>query len=261
MELWEIREKIDDIDHELLRLFLERMALSREAWQAKEKSGLPARDADREREILARAARYSGPMAPYSEKLFDYIMYLSREYQRNNAAAEELPKDDLRNIVLIGMPGCGKSTVGMCLAELTGRRVISVDNEIERAAGKTIPEIFAESGEAGFRVLEREETAKAASRSGVIIATGGGVVKTPENYGVLSKNGRIYYLRRPIKELEMDGRPLSKSREALELMYLERNPLYMSFADHVIPEGWTPNGAALEIINDFRGSGKNRTNK
>lgn len=252
MELAEIRNKIDGIDREMLRLFLERMALSQEAWQAKEKQGLPARDADREREILYRAAQASGPMAAYSEKLFDYIMYLSREYQRNNAPVPELPENDLRNIVIIGMPGCGKSTVGMRLAELTGRRVISVDNEIERVAGKTIPEIFAQSGEDEFRRLERIETAKAAGMSGVIIATGGGVIKTPENYDSLSKNGRIYYLRRPIAELEMDGRPLSKSREVLEQMYIERNPLYLSFADHVIPEGWTSKGAALDIINDFR---------
>ena len=103
---------------------------------------------------------------------------------------------EMTNLVLIGMPGSGKSTVGAALAALTGREAIDIDARIAEKAGCSIPEIFAKGGEAAFRALEREATAACGALSGKLLLTGGGVVKTPENYAALHQNGRIYQLLR-----------------------------------------------------------------
>ena len=103
-------------------------------------------------------------------------------------------RQGMENIVLIGMPGCGKTTIGKELSELTGRPLIDIDGEIVKAAGCSIEDIFARGGEMEFRQLEWEQTALAGQKSGHIIVTGGGVVKTPGNYPALHQNGRIYHI-------------------------------------------------------------------
>ena len=100
------------------------------------------------------------------------------------------------NIVLIGMPGCGKSIIGKRLAMLLGREWIDIDQEIVRAAGKTIPEIFSEDGEDAFRRLETKCVAAAGAKSGCVISTGGGVVTRAENKDLLRQNGTVVYIRR-----------------------------------------------------------------
>lgn len=155
------------------------------------------------------------------------------------------------NIILIGMPGCGKSTVGKLLAEMSGMLFIDVDIEIEKSAGKVIPKIFAEDGEKQFRRLEAVETSKAGEKNAAVIATGGGVVKLRENYLSLAKNGRIYYIRRPISELAVGGRPLSTDANVLEAMYAERDPLYRKFSDCILDEGMSLIATAEYILNDF----------
>ena len=154
------------------------------------------------------------------------------------------------NIVLIGMPGCGKSTVGAALAALTGREAVDIDAEIERRAGCTIPEIFARGGETEFRALEREATAEAGKRTGCILLTGGGAVKTPENYGALRQNGRIYHLLRDVGALPTDGRPLSQGAD-LAAMWRERKPLYERFRDVVIDNNGPAEETARAIWRDF----------
>ncbi len=136
----------------------------------------------------------------------------------------------MRNIVLIGMPGCGKTTVGTALAKLTGRRFVDCDIELVKRDGRTIPEIFAEDGEEGFRRIESEVTADIAKESGLIIATGGGVVTRERNYDPLHQNSIIVCLKRDLNDLATDGRPLSKSRNLSE-MEKERAPMYARFAD------------------------------
>ncbi len=140
---------------------------------------------------------------------------------------------DKQNIVLIGMPGSGKTTVGRALGALTGREVIDTDEIVERTAGRSIPEIFAESGEDAFRELERGAIRESGMRSGVIICTGGGAVKDPHNLAPLRQNGRIYRLNRSLELLAREGRPLSGGD--LSALADEREPLYTRFADVTIP--------------------------
>ena len=138
-----------------------------------------------------------------------------------------------RNIILIGMPGCGKSTVGRVLAARMGRPLADADALIEKAAGMTIPEIFDAEGEEGFRRRETEALAQLGQASGTVVATGGGCVTRPENYPLLHQNGVIVWLRRDLKKLPTAGRPLSR-QNAVETLYAQRKELYAAFADVVV---------------------------
>jgi shikimate dehydrogenase len=142
----------------------------------------------------------------------------------------------MENIVLIGMPGCGKSTVGQMLAKISGRRFVDADKEIEKTAQKTIPTIFAEDGEEAFRIIETRVLKELGKQSGLVIATGGGCVTREENYPLLHQNSTIYWLQRELGKLPTDGRPLSGN---LEAMYQIRKPLYARFADHIIDNNST----------------------
>lgn len=157
---------------------------------------------------------------------------------------------EMTNLVLIGMPGSGKSAVGAALAALTGREAIDIDARIAEKAGCSIPEIFAKGGEAAFRALEREVTAACGALSGKLLLTGGGVVKTPENYAALHQNGRIYQLLRPMELLPTDGRPLSQGAD-LAAMWAERAPLYERFRDAAIDNSGTVEQTAQAIWRDF----------
>ena len=134
------------------------------------------------------------------------------------------------NIVLVGMPGCGKSTLAKLISERLGREVMDTDSEIVKMAGRSIPEIFAEDGEEYFRDLESVAAQSAGKLVGAVIATGGGIVKREKNYRELHRNGRIVFLHRDIKMLDTDGRPLSQ-RDGVEKLYKERLGLYRRFAD------------------------------
>lgn len=151
-------------------------------------------------------------------------------FQQYNQRILQQLRQQIENIVLIGMPGCGKTTLGKLLAEKLDKKFVDMDLVIEEAAGKTIPEIFAESGEAYFRKLETEAARRLGKEKAQVIATGGGVVLRPENMKALSQNGRIVFIRRPLDELAMEGRPLSKDRPALIQMYETRLPLYEAYS-------------------------------
>ena len=139
-----------------------------------------------------------------------------------------------KNIVLIGMPGCGKSTVGAGLAELTGRPFIDTDAEIVKKEGRPIPEIFSADGEEYFRIAEFAAVAEAGKKTGVIISTGGGAVMREENREALSQNGTVIYLKRDVASLARDGRPLSADGEAVEKLYRQRKKIYETFASFSI---------------------------
>ena len=156
-------------------------------------------------------------------------------------------RSQMENIVLIGMPGCGKSTIGAILSEKTGKKLLDADAEIVKAAGKPIPEIFADSGEPGFRAIETQVLAELGKQSGCIIATGGGCVTKCENFPSLHQNGTIFWIKREIALLPKDGRPLSL-RNNLQKMYEVRKPMYESFADFAIENDGSPEETASKII-------------
>ena len=157
---------------------------------------------------------------------------------------------EMTSIVLIGMPGSGKTTVGEALARLTGREAIDLDARIEEAAGCSIPEIFAAEGESGFRAREAAAAAEAGKRTGVILLTGGGIVKTAANYAALHQNGRIYQLVRDLTLLPTEGRPLSQGAD-LAAMWQERAPLYQRFRDAEIDNSGTVDDTAAAIWREF----------
>ncbi len=154
------------------------------------------------------------------------------------------------NIVLIGMPGSGKSSVGAALAALTGREVVDTDALTARAAEDSIPGIFAERGERGFRILERAAVAEAGLLTGKILVTGGGAVLSGENYAPLHQNGRIYEILRRTEALEREGRPLSESAD-LEAMYRLRRPFYDRFRDAAADNNGSVRECARSIWRDF----------
>ena len=152
----------------------------------------------------------------------------------------------MENIILIGMPGCGKSTVGRLLAENMGKTFVDADEEVVKSCGMDIPAIFASEGEAGFRRRETAVLEALGKGAGLVIATGGGCVTRPENYPLLHQNGTIFWLQRDPEKLPSDGRPLSQATKPEE-MYRIRRPLYERFADHPIGNNTTAEAAAAEI--------------
>ena len=162
-----------------------------------------------------------------------------------------LLRGQMENIVLIGMPGCGKSTVGKRLAQKTGLRFVDMDEEICRLAGTSIPEIFAKHGEEAFRTLETQAAATLGKESGLVIATGGGCVTRAENEPLLRQNGTVFWLRRALYKLPKSGRPLSQAG-SLEEMYRRREPMYRQFADFEIDNDGAAEKTVAEILEKRR---------
>ena len=159
---------------------------------------------------------------------------------------------DKKNIVLIGMPASGKTTVGKILAQKLGREIIDTDDLIVDTTGKCIPDIFRDSGEAEFRRIECDAVAFASAKSAVIISTGGGVILNSENTENLSKNGRIYFIDRPLGMLIPTGdRPTASTREAIEKRFAERYDIYKASADVCIDGSGSADEVADAILNDF----------
>lgn len=149
----------------------------------------------------------------------------------------------MENVILIGMPGCGKTGAGRRLAGRLGREFVDADDELVKSDGKSIPEIFAEGGEELFRRLETETLKRLCSRSGLVIATGGGCVTKRENYDILHQNGKIVWIKRDLGALPSDGRPLSQKYAAEEL-YARRRDSYAAFADAAVENS----GSFAELI-------------
>ena len=171
--------------------------------------------------------------------------------ETETARIHGLLRREALNAVLIGMPGCGKSTVGRALAARMGRPFVDCDGEIERRAGKPIPEIFARDGEAAFRELEAAVIADVCREKGRVIATGGGAVLRGENVRAMRQNGAVLLLERDIASLSMDGRPLSRSLDALREMRQVRGPLYCAAADAAIDNNAAPEDAVARAEEAF----------
>lgn len=136
----------------------------------------------------------------------------------------------MENIVIVGMPGSGKSSISRLLGERLGRPVYEADELIAAEAGMSIPEIFSSQGEARFRELETLVLGRLGKLSGAVISTGGGCVTRKENYPLLHQNGRIVWLQRDIDKLPKEGRPISQKNDLAQL-YSLRRPMYQRFSD------------------------------
>lgn len=153
----------------------------------------------------------------------------------------------MNNIILIGMAGCGKSTVGEALASLTGRQLLDTDAMVLARFGQTPADIIEREGEASFRQKESECVAEAGKQSGCVIATGGGVPTIKANADLLKQNGKVVFLRRPLEALDTKGRPLSQ-RGSLGELYQKRLPCYTALADITVDNDTTPDAVAKNIL-------------
>ena len=200
-------------------------------------------------ELILRAEEAGVPVAAgglemlVAQAVYAAEYFLGRTF--DDAAGEidritaALRRDTL-NVALIGMPSSGKTTVGRALAEALGKRFVDLDEEIVKADGRSIPDIFAAEGEEGFRQKETAVIAQFAKEGRQLLSCGGGAVKKPENVRLLRQNGVVLFLDRPLDALTVGGgRPLSSSADALRTMYAERRPLYLAAADAVVPNETT----------------------
>ena len=155
------------------------------------------------------------------------------------------------NIILIGMPGVGKTTVGKALGEEMGRTCVDVDHELEKEIGD-ISTYITEQGEAAFREKEAEMIAKFGTQTGLIISTGGGCVTVPKNFAHLRQNGRIYQLTQPVENLSTSGRVLSSGGiERLRELEATRTPMYESFAQCIVEHNRNAPETVATILEDF----------
>ncbi len=175
----------------------------------------------------------------------------------DNNAVEKIYKDLYKskmNIVLVGMPSCGKSTIGKALAERFNKAFVDTDEYIVTVDGRDIPQIFCEDGEIVFRQKECEAVSAIAKNTNSVVATGGGVVLNESNIDILKENGRVYFIDRPLELLITTGdRPLSSNRTDLEKRYNERYSLYKACADAVIDGLGTVDEVVGRIEADYYG--------
>ena len=202
-----------------------------------------------ERGIAAEGGLYMlVSQAVKASEIFIDTVYPERELDR----VYKKILSEKENIVLCGMPASGKSTVGKLLAKDLGRDLIDTDTLIEERAGIPIPEIFNQFGEAYFRDLETEIIKDVSQKNGHIIATGGGAVLREDNIRALKKNGKLYFIDRPLSALiPTADRPLSSDRASIEKRYSERYGTYTSTADVRIDASENADNVASLIKEDF----------
>lgn len=190
-----------------------------------------------------------------AQAVYAYSLFFDKDYEES--VTERILSEmisETENIVFIGMPGCGKSTIGSLLSQKLNREFTDTDEYIEKQQNTTIPDIFEKYGEKGFRMMERDVASIVGKGKSMVISCGGGIVLSKENYYSLKQNGRIVFIKRELSELSTDGRPLSKSPEALKELYNQRIDLYEKWADFTVLNNSTPENAVEEILqNCYRG--------
>ena len=199
--------------------------------------------------LLLSAERLGLPAESGLAMLVAQALYASELFQGRDlddslvAEVEGQIRAQTENVVLIGMPGAGKSSCGRALARLLGRPFVDVDEAIALECGRTAAQIIREDGEEAFRAVETEVTGRYAARSGLVLACGGGVVTRAENRDLIRQNARVVFLDRPIAELSDDGRPMSQAK-GVERLAAERMDAYRSWADVTLPCTGSPAGDA-----------------
>ena len=168
--------------------------------------------------------------------IYSSMLFTTLSYGDKDAIAAEVAEKirrDKENIILIGMPGVGKSSIGRRLADKTDKEFYDMDQMIEIRDGRSIPEIFKEEGEEYFRDLETAVAMELGQMTGAVISTGGGIVNREENYYSLAENGRLVFLDKDVKDLPTVGRPVSQT-VGVERLYEMRLPMYRSWADQEV---------------------------
>ena len=197
----------------------------------------------------------SGLQMLVSQAVYSYMLFTDRVIEDRDEITEKIAgemRSEKQNILLIGMPGTGKTTVGTVLADMLGRELFDTDEMIIARDGRPIPEIFADDGDEYFRDLESAATSELSQKTGVVISAGGGIITREENYYALAENSFIVFLNRDLTLLPTEGRPLSQS-QPLERLYQARLPLYRSWCDaEVDMNGLTPEETAERILEIFR---------
>lgn len=162
-------------------------------------------------------------------------------------------RNEKRNIVLIGMSGCGKTYVGERIQERSGKKFVDSDKEIIAQTKKPIVALFEERGEAGFRAMEKEMIKNLSQKNGLVISTGGGVIKDPENIHQLRKNGVLIWLKRDVDFLQVgDSRPLAKTKKDMIALYEKRLPIYEASCDFVIYNNHEWKESMNEILKKYQ---------
>lgn len=233
-----LRRELDELDSQFTDLLTKRMEVCRRVSAVKREEHLPVYDPAREAQVLSGARKAAGPYGWEAQQLFTLLMSLSRRRQR----LESIPR-----ISLIGMPGCGKTTVGRLLAEMTGYEFIDTDEEVKRMTGSDAGQLILSAGEAYFRSLETEALKSALRKTRAVIATGGGIVLSEENRSLLRAQSRVCCLSRPTALLSTQDRPLSQA-SSLEELFRVRNPLYIAAAHFTADASRSPLETAQAII-------------
>ena len=209
-------------------------------------------------ELLLRAAEHGIKTAGGFEMLVAQAVYAAQYFTGRFFATDSvIPtasrrlQHQLANISLIGMPGCGKSTIGAALAKRLNKTFVDLDEEIERRTGNNIPDLFAREGEEAFRRYEAETLADIGKQTGQVIACGGGIIKTPANVHALRQNGCVLWVQRPLGKLATRGRPLSQGGAALKQLQAERTPLYRDASDAVLDNSTTLNAVVQAAVQLF----------
>jgi len=257
----DFRRKIDEIDDGIAKLFSERMRVSADLARNNAKNGIAVIDPERERISLDAMLEKTAPeMRGYTADLYFRVFELNRSYIGSIVRDTDMLSDDstvlgaglpnessarvpdthskaagfsTTNVTLIGMQGCGKTTIGRYLSGLLGFEFCDTDEIVAERTGKSIDRILADDGEGVFRDLETVVLEEITKKRGCVIAAGDGVIKREENRDILRRNSTIVFLDRTPAELLSDGVTL-KNLYDLKSVYLERLPLYIEWSDYEV---------------------------
>jgi len=253
MSLEEYRKKIDIIDREILKLYEKRMEVVKDVALYKEKNSIPITNTSREKDVIEKITSNleNKEIKEEAINLFKKIISISKEYEHRLL--------NHKNIVLIGMPGSGKTSIGKSLAKDLNMKFIDVDEYIEEKEGKSIEELF-KNREEFFRSREQFYISKLNSVFNSVISTGGGVVLKDINMENLKRNGIIVFINRPIEEIIKDvdikQRPLLKNGiDKIYDLYKRRIDLYKKYCDFEIINDDSMQKAKEDIIKIYNKSG------
>ena len=247
--LEELREQLDSTDKEIMRLFSERMDISKEIGAVKRVSGRPLTDPSREEKVVSSRLEWlPGEYGAPGERLVRLLIGESKRVQSHGL-----------NLYLIGMPDCGKTRMGKKLKALSGLPLADTDKVIMRTTGKTVDELFDSMGEEGFRRIEAAVLVSVAGRGGMIAALGGGTPLFGNNAEIIKSSGAVVFLDRKLEKLRgqnIANRPLLRggSKEEIDRnidrLYEKRHGRYLELADLVIDPD--EDGADEKILTFYR---------